>query len=254
MIFLLKPADISSILPKKELILAETLLNAKLVSIKHLLTTRNVPSIDAISQNGIIEVLCAFMYNSRNPKIQPITISVSPEMTSIEILNDPMVQLLSCVFNDIRVVLKGNDIINLWIKGLSDEAIEAFEILQDKQLIDLCLRTLLHKETEDFPILTSKTSKAYRIENSNCFSGEEIVNVILSNKLFMYLITQCVLNDNFYSIPLPGWKKEEVENEPYFNDLSNIFKNVYLIGSGETWVSAYLIISQPFDSIVHCLV
>ncbi len=249
---MLRQVKIDSIpFPIKKLGDGETLFRKNLISIKHMLHIRNMRSIDAIKQDSNIQVLVAFMYHSSNPKEEPITISVSPGITSIEILNHPMVQLLPYVFNDVRVVVNGNEIINIWVKNLLDEAIEAFKFLQDKESIDLCIKTLLRKDDRDSYI---PINQAYKLTSSNNFSYNDIINLVLKNKLFMFLITQCIRNGNYYGIGLSGWKKEEIENERYFYDLASIFKNVYILGSGKTWESTNLIMFQPLDSIVHCLV
>ena len=137
----------------------------------------------------------------------------------------------------------------LFVKGLLDEAKQAFNVLQQHQKIDPCLSKLLHtpKQGEYVP----EKIMAFEVTNTDILPYAESIPALLSNKLFMYLVIQSIRRNGVFGLPFPAWSKTDIEKEQYFKDLKNFFKKVFVIGSGKAWVSSHLVVSEPFGEIVN---
>lgn len=226
-------------------------LDHKMININDYLSSfKPISPIDAITFESTIQVVVALLYNN-NPE-QPVNITLPIGTTSIEILNTPFVQILSSLFKIYRFIVNENNIIGLFVKGLLDDTREAFQTLKKNKKIDPCLDRLLrsYHEEECRPI----NAVAFEVKNSDLLSKSETVSLALSNKFFMYLLTQSIRNNGFFSIPFHAWNKEEIEDEHYFNELKRFFNKVFIVGAGKKWRSTHLIVNEPFQDIVHCIV
>lgn len=231
--------------PKKDLS------EQKLISINYLNSFERVSPVDAIIFDSTIQVVVALLYSYNNPG-QPVCISLPKGLTSIEILNTPLVQILPSVFKTYSFIINRNNIVGLFVKGLLDETKEAFRTLKESNKIDPCLNILLRGYyVEDF---TPINVVAFEVKNLDIEPNSEKVPLILSNKFFLYLLTESIRQNGFFCIPIPAWSKEEIEKEHYFNDLTKLFKRVCVIGMGYEWKSIHLVVSEPFEEIVHCFV
>lgn len=217
---------------------------------RYLSSFRRVSPYDAINFDNTIQVIVALLYSYNNPE-QPINITLPIRSTSIEILNTPLVQMLPSLFKEYRLVINGANINELFVKGLLDVTKDAFRILKENKNIDPCLNALLRGPyKEDF---TPINVTAFEIANSDLLQSVDKIALALSNKFFMYLLTQSILNNGFFGLPFYAWNKEEIENENYFKDLKNLFKRVFVIGEGREWKSTHLIVFEPFEDITHCI-
>ncbi|MHB1041799.1 MAG: hypothetical protein ACYC0Q_03065 [Eubacteriales bacterium] len=222
----------------------------KLININYLFSFERVSPTDALIFDSTIQVVVALLYSYNNPE-QPVYISLPKGFTGIEILSTPLVQMIASVFKTCRFIIRGNNITELFIKGLLDETKEAFRILRDNKKIDPCLITLLRNhDGKDFePINVT----AFEVKNLDRSSISDIITLALSNKFFLYLLTESIRNDGFSGIPLSAWSKEEIENEQYFYDLTKLFKRVCVVGSGKEWYTTHLIVADPYEEIIHCI-
>lgn len=231
--------------PKKDLS------EQKLIRINYLSSIKHVSPVDAIIFDSTIQVVVALLYSYNNPG-QPVCISLPKGLTSIEILNTPLVQILPSVFKTYRFIINRNNIAGLFVKDLLDETKEAFRTLKENNKIDPCLNRLLRGYyVEDF---TPINVVAFEVSNSDVETIYEKVPLVLSNKFFLYLLTESIRQNGFFCIPIPAWSKKEIEKEHYFIDLTKLFKKVCVIGMGYKWKSIQLLVSEPFEEIVHCIV
>lgn len=224
----------------------------KMINFNNYLSSfKRVSPTDAITFDSTLQVVVALLYSYNNPE-QPINITLPIGTTSIEILNTPLVQMIPSLFKEYRLIFDGNNITELFIKGLLDETKDAFRTLKENKKIDQCLDTLIRSyHKEDFmPINVI----SFEIKDSDLLSNSNKISLALSNKFFMYLLIQSILNNGFFGLSFHAWTKEEIKNNNYFKDLKKLFKKVFVIGSGKEWSSTYLVVSEPFEEITHCIV
>ncbi|MFZ3130035.1 MAG: hypothetical protein WA125_02765 [Desulfosporosinus sp.] len=211
-----------------------------------------VSPMEAILFDSTAQVVVALLYRNSNSE-QPINIALpTGAITSFEILDIPFVKILPSLFKVNRLIINGNNIVEVFIKGLLDETRESFKILKESNKIDPCLNKLLRSNIEeDFSPLNVT---AFEVKYLNSLSDSGRISLALSNKFFSYLLIQSIRYNGLFSIPFCAWRKDEIENEHYFNDLTKLFKKIFVVGAGREWESTYLIVSEPFKDIVDCIV
>lgn len=209
-----------------------------------------ISPIDAINFENTIQVIVALLYSYNNPDI-PAFISFPRGSTDIEILNTPLVQMIPSVFKNYQFVINSNNIIELFVKEILSETKEAFSILKKEKKIDPCIDKLIrnYDNKKSKPI----NIKAFEIITNGGLHNSINLSKILYNKFFMYLMSQSLRYNGYFGIVLPSWSKEEIQNENYFMILTNLFKRVCVVGSGEEWESTHLIVSEPYEDVVSCI-
>lgn len=225
----------------------------KMINFNKYLSSFNKFSItNSLTFENTIQVIVALLFSFNNSE-QPITIKLSKEITNIEILNIQFIQMIPNFFKEYRFILEGNQIVEVFIKGLLDETKNTFEILKKNKKIDPCLNKLLNQNKGDN--IPPHHLTAYEIVNSDFTITTDKIWLVLNNKFFMFLLNQAVLNKGFYAIPFYAWNINEIEKEEYFKDLKKLFKRVFFIGFGNNeWKSTYLVVSEPFNEIIHCII
>jgi len=205
--------------------------------------------INAIKFESTIQVIVSLLYSYNNSDI-PAFVSFPKRSTNIEILNTSLVQMIPSIFKNYHFVINENNVIELFVKELLDETKEAFRTLKEGKKIDPCLDKLIKNSNKKDP--GTINIKAFQITNIGMPHNSEEFSKALYNKFFMYLISQSIRYNGYFGILFPGWSKEEIQNENYFINLSNLFKKVCIIGSGEEWESTHLVVSEPYEDVVNC--
>lgn len=68
------------------------------------------------------------------------------------------------------------------------------------------------------------------------------------NLLIFFFLAESIRNKVGACLPLFGWKKNEIENNPLFTEILRLFRKVHFIGydiNGE-WASINILVSQPY--------
>jgi hypothetical protein len=218
----------------------------------HLYPFKQHSPYEIINLNNTIQVVVAILMSQDNPEF-PVKISLPANLSKIEILSLSTLQMLPSIFKDCRFIQSDKNIIAVQVKGLKEEAIESFLKLKKQNKIDQCLITLLrNNEQREMGI---STVKAFEIlDNEKEIIISDNINQLLSNKFFMYLIIESIRCGGIFGLPFPGWKKNEIEKQGYFKELTKVFNKVFILGLGEDWESTHLIVAEPTKKILDLVI
>lgn len=220
----------------------------RLVHVSGLKSLKRPITKDEIKNNNFIQVAVALLYSINNPEF-PIEISIPMGLSNIEILSSSFIKIIPSVFKEYRFVTADKHITAVHIKGLLPETENLYRQLRESEEVDpSVLRILRINNMKD---LDHTDPIAFEITN-NELSSDNIIHLILSNILHMYLVNECIRNHGVFALPLYQWRKEEIEQEPYFLELKKIFQKVCVVGTGRPWCSTHLIVANPFQEIVSC--
>ncbi|PYG87301.1 hypothetical protein LY28_02206 [Ruminiclostridium sufflavum DSM 19573] len=220
---------------------------------KHINYLNFHPQIDpkaVICSNSEIQFLASILYCYNESSLR-IQYTPPANLVNIEVLTLPTVQALTSTFKEVTVLTDGERILQFYLKGLLNECEEVFSRLWNTCSIDKSIISCFReKNSLDIisPIIPPIT---YELLGDNSVLDEKLMpSCILNNTFLSFLLTQCIRNDMFLTIPIKGWKLEEIESCKYFCMLPYIFKNVWFCGFGDTWISDRLIVYQPYKSII----
>lgn len=220
--------------------------NAKTISYLDLF--KKINPLDSIVNDGILQVIVGMLFHLYKSGF-PAVLLFPKGLSIIEAYNLPTVQSLINICEEFSLLLRQSDVAGIQVKGLCDDALNAYIGLSEAGKIDQCIKTLFRSNETHKYIAINKVD-LYELRGEKFILNNNIIKLLLSNYLYMYLASEAT-REGKASIPLVGWSMEEIENSQYFIDLTKIFKKVYFIGgsSNDNWLSTYMIVTKPYEEI-----
>ena len=163
------------------------------------------------------------------------------KMDKVQAENNVFINNISNVFESVRYYNNKSDSTILSLNGLKEDVSREFDSMMelgsvDNFLIDFfrigfqkrSFSQKLNKEVEVFEYVLKGDT-----EQSDC---DKLINYIddhMDNT-----------ENNYFYLPLEGWKIDEFRDNGYFNNLIMHYDKIFICGSGEEWTSSSAIFVQ----------
>ncbi|MBC7766257.1 MAG: hypothetical protein H7Y41_07200 [Hyphomonadaceae bacterium] len=200
-----------------------------------------IDALDALIAFEELQILLGMMEQQEQIEI-PIIIFLPNQSNLIETLTSPFVQASYSIFEDIRLNIKDDIIVNLYLRKPSIASKKAFELLVQQNKLNPFTKTMFKKNVH---VYNTDDCEAYAYIANVCKNDDSSVNKLLSLKYLNFFYLQCVRNGGMYGMPLVGWGLKDLEQCAFIAHLKEYFHKVIFVGAGKEWVSTHLILSEP---------
>lgn len=184
---------------------------------------------DIITRNSSLQLFLSFWIGNGFIDSNSLSIMINPVPSlSLFLLNETFLFLPS-LFNKFTFLLSDSDsAIGITVQDLKEEAFESFNKLRNQKLIDNYLNDVF-KFISPTKVNIPFESKIYKVESNK--SGS-VLEIGIGNALIKYLISQCLIMGTC-TIPIRGYKEEEIKSKLWLYELTSIFDEVFIITSNQ---------------------
>ena len=157
------------------------------------------------------------------------------KMDKVQADNNVFINNISNVFENVRYYKNESDSTMLSLNGLKDDVSRGFDSMMELGSVDNFL-------IDFFKIGFQKRSFAQKFNEK-----VEVFEYVLKgdteqsdcDKLINYIDDHMDnTENNYFYLPLEGWKIDEFSDNGYFNNLSLHYDKIFICGSGEEWTSS----------------
>jgi hypothetical protein len=166
---------------------------------------------------------------------QNVSLMYPMKMDKVQAKNNNFINKLGNIFESVRYYDNKSDSTILSLNGLKDDVSKEFDSMMELGSVDNFL-------IDFFKIGFQKRSFSQKFKKK-----VEVFEYVLKgdteqcdcDKLINYIDEHMEnTENNYFYLPLDGWKIDEFNDNGYFNNLSMNYDKILICGSGEEWTSS----------------